>query len=129
MRGRYPNARLWAVFEPRSNTLRRKIFEQPLAESLSLADEVLVAPVFRPEAILEGERLKVENVVAGIQSRSRSAYALPDPDAIMYAIVEEASFGDVVCILTNGGFGGIFEKLPALLRKKHTISGPEGNSQ
>jgi UDP-N-acetylmuramate: L-alanyl-gamma-D-glutamyl-meso-diaminopimelate ligase len=127
LRGRYPNTRLWAIFEPRSNTLRRKIFEQPLADSLSLADEVIVAPVFRPEAILEEDRLKVENVVAGIQSRSKSARAMPNPESIMSAIVEEAVCGDVVCILTNGGFGGIFEKLPIMLHTKHNTSVNEVN--
>jgi len=127
LRGRFPNSKLWAVFEPRSNTLRRKVFEQPLTESLSLADEVIVAPVFRPEVIPEGERLKVENVVAGVHSRSRSARDMPDPESIMDMIVEESGFGDVVCILTNGGFGGIFDKLPAALRKKHNISGPGEN--
>ena len=127
LRGRYPKAKIWAVFEPRSNTLRRKVFEQPLSDSLSLADEVIVAPVFRPEVISEDERLKVENVVAGIQSRSKAARALMDSDSIMNAIVEGAGFGDVVCVMTNGGFDRIFEKLPIALRKKRNISGSAGN--
>src|SRR5207302_10408484 len=63
LRTRYAGARLWAICEPRSNTLRRKVFEDELAKSLALADEVVLASVFRPDAVPEGERLLTSNVI------------------------------------------------------------------
>jgi UDP-N-acetylmuramate: L-alanyl-gamma-D-glutamyl-meso-diaminopimelate ligase len=116
LRTRYPESRLWAVCEPRSNTLRRKVFENELAESLSIADEVVITSIFKPEAIPENERLSVENVVSKIKSGGRRARELRDADVIVDAIAPELRNGDVVAILSNGGFGGIYEKLPERLR-------------
>jgi UDP-N-acetylmuramate: L-alanyl-gamma-D-glutamyl-meso-diaminopimelate ligase len=117
LRVRYPNQRLWAIFEPRSNTLRRAVFQQALAESLALADEVVVASIFKAEAIPEAERLDLAAVVADVNRRGRSAVQLPDADAIVADAAPRIQAGDVVAILSNGGFGGIYEKLPARLRE------------
>ena len=115
LRTRYPEAKLWAVCEPRSNTLRRKVFEAELADSLSVADEVIVASVYRPEAVSEGERLSVERVIARVNALGKRGRELKDADAITTAIAADAREGDVVAILSNGGFGGIYEKLPRAL--------------
>ncbi len=115
LRVRYPGARLWAIFEPRSNTLRRKVFESDLIRSLALADQVVIAEVFRPEAIPEGQRLSVAAVVEEIRRAGKPARALADADSIVAAVVPELRSGDVVAILSNGGFGGIYEKLPQRL--------------
>ncbi len=117
LRSRYPSARLWAVLEPRSNTMRRNVLQEALAGSLSLADEVIIANVFKSEAIPEAERLDLDQVAAEIQKRGRIVKVMPDADAIVAAIAPQLRSGDVVAILSNGGFGGIYEKLPERLRK------------
>ena len=117
LRARYAGARLWAILEPRSNTLRRRILQSDLARSLALADEVVVANVFRSEAIPENERLELPALAAEIQQHGRSARLLADADAIIQTVAPELRSGDVVAILSNGGFGGIYEKLPARLRE------------
>jgi UDP-N-acetylmuramate: L-alanyl-gamma-D-glutamyl-meso-diaminopimelate ligase len=117
LRARYPGARLWAILEPRSNTLRRRVLQSDLAHSLALADEVVVAGVFRSEAVPENERLELPALAAEIQRNGRRARLLPDADAIIQTIAPEMRSGDVVAILSNGGFGGIYEKLPARLRE------------
>ncbi|MBZ5566829.1 MAG: UDP-N-acetylmuramate:L-alanyl-gamma-D-glutamyl-meso-diaminopimelate ligase [Acidobacteriia bacterium] len=116
LRTRYAGRRLWVVLEPRSNTLRRNIFHEALARSLALADEVVVAGIFKSETIPAAERLDVNEVVLEVRRQGASARRLPDADAIVAAIVPELRSGDVVAILSNGGFGGIYEKLPRLLR-------------
>ncbi|HET9182380.1 MAG TPA: UDP-N-acetylmuramate:L-alanyl-gamma-D-glutamyl-meso-diaminopimelate ligase [Candidatus Angelobacter sp.] len=117
LRTRYPSARLWAVFEPRSNTLRRKVLQKDLIASLSLADEVVITSVFRPEAVPENERLATSSVVNGIKKNGKRAREFPDADAIVEAISPELRSGDLVAILSNGGFGGIYEKLPRKLEE------------
>ncbi|HXE91449.1 MAG TPA: UDP-N-acetylmuramate:L-alanyl-gamma-D-glutamyl-meso-diaminopimelate ligase [Terriglobales bacterium] len=112
LRTRYPGRRLWALFEPRSNTLRRNVFAERLVESLGLADQVVIADVFRPEAIPEEERLDLTRVVAELGRHGTGARNLADADAIVTAVAPELRPGDVVAILSNGGFGGIYEKLP-----------------
>jgi UDP-N-acetylmuramate: L-alanyl-gamma-D-glutamyl-meso-diaminopimelate ligase len=119
VRTRYPGRRLWAVLEPRSNTLRRKIFQVELALSLSLADQVVLAGVFKSEAIPEPERLDPAAVIAALNANGTPARLLADADAITQSIASELRSGDVVAILSNGGFGGIYEKLPAKLKLLH----------
>ncbi|HTD55740.1 MAG TPA: UDP-N-acetylmuramate:L-alanyl-gamma-D-glutamyl-meso-diaminopimelate ligase, partial [Silvibacterium sp.] len=114
--------RLWAVLEPRSNTLRRNVFERELVESLSLADRVVVAGVFKLESIPEHERLHPEAVVKALREEGRDAVLLKDADAIVEAIAPLLQTGDVVAILSNGGFDGIYEKLPRRLREMSTVS-------
>jgi UDP-N-acetylmuramate: L-alanyl-gamma-D-glutamyl-meso-diaminopimelate ligase len=116
LRARYPGRRLWAILEPRSNTLRRNILQNDLAQSLAKADEVVVARVFRPEAIPESECLDLTALIARINHAGKRARAIPDADAIVAQIGGELRPGDVVVILSNGGFGGIYEKLPRRLR-------------
>jgi UDP-N-acetylmuramate: L-alanyl-gamma-D-glutamyl-meso-diaminopimelate ligase len=116
LRARYPGRRLWAILEPRSNTLRRNVLQNDLAQSLATADEVVVARVFRPEAIPESECLDLTALIARINHAGKRARAIPDADAIVAQIGGELSPGDVVVILSNGGFGGIYEKLPRRLR-------------
>src|SRR5207302_1982650 len=115
VRTRYPGRRIWAVFEPRSNTLRRRVFEKDLVQSLSLADEVVIASVYRPEAVPENERMEPSAIMHGLAARGKNARQLADADAIVASIVPELKQGDVVTILSNGGFGGIYEKLPKRL--------------
>jgi UDP-N-acetylmuramate: L-alanyl-gamma-D-glutamyl-meso-diaminopimelate ligase len=117
LRVRYPSARLWAIFEPRSNTLRRKVLQKELIGSLALADEVVITPIFKPEAVPESERLTTASVVNGVRRAGKSARELADADAIVAEVSPELRNGDVVAILSNGGFGGIYEKLPRKLEE------------
>jgi UDP-N-acetylmuramate: L-alanyl-gamma-D-glutamyl-meso-diaminopimelate ligase len=118
LRTSYPGRRLWAVLEPRSNTLRRNVFEKALVESLALADRSVLAAVFKSEAVPAGERLHPENVVAALRARGFDSAVYADANAIVAAIVPELRAGDVVAIMSNGGFGGIYEKLPKALAER-----------
>jgi len=115
LRSRYPGARLWVILEPRSNTLRRNVLQHDLAKSLTAADEVVVADVFKAEGIPEAERLDLSALQADIAARGRRARIVPAVDTIVETIAPELRAGDVVAILSNGGFGGIYEKLPRRL--------------
>ena len=120
LRSRYPGARLWVILEPRSNTLRRNVLQHELARSLAAADEIVVANVFRSESIPENERMDVTALAAEVQKQGRRARIVPDADEIVQIVAPEMRSGDVVAILSNGGFGGIYEKLPQRLK---SISG------
>jgi UDP-N-acetylmuramate: L-alanyl-gamma-D-glutamyl-meso-diaminopimelate ligase len=116
LRSRYPGARLWAILEPRSNTLRRNVLHHELATSLALADEVIIAGIFKSDAIPEAERLDLNAVANEIQEHGRRARVIADVESIVATIAPEMRPGDVVAILSNGGFGGIYEKLPQRLK-------------
>ena len=122
LRGRYVGARLWAILEPRSNTLRRRVLQSDLARSLALADEIIVAAVFRSEAVPENERLELPALADEIKQNGRRARLLADADEIIQTVAPEMRSGDVVAILSNGGFGSIYEKLPARLRELATAN-------
>ena len=118
LRSVYPQSRLWAVLEPRSNTLRRKVLETEIVDSLRLADRVILAGVYQQQRIPEEERLHPEDVVRALQSSGTPAELWPDADAIVAALVPQLQSGDVVAILSNGGFDGIYEKLPEHLKQR-----------
>ena len=92
------------------------MLQNELAKSLALADEVLVANVFKSEAIPEAERLDLAAVAAQIQKHGRRARIVPTVEGIVQLVAPELRPGDVVAILSNGGFGGIYEKLPERLK-------------
>jgi UDP-N-acetylmuramate: L-alanyl-gamma-D-glutamyl-meso-diaminopimelate ligase len=117
LRSVYPQARIWAVLEPRSNTLRRKVLENDLVESLRQADRVILAGVYQQQRIPDAERLHPEDVVNALNAVGTPAELHPDADAIVNAIAPQLASGDVVAILSNGGFDGIYEKLPSRLKK------------
>ena len=129
LRSRYPGARLWAILEPRSNTMRRNVLQNDLANSLALADEVVVAGVFKSESIPDAERLDLEAVAAQIHRYGRRARIVPEVDSIVELIAPELRFGDVVAILSNGGFGGIYDKLPQRLRSRSADTPAEASAK
>jgi UDP-N-acetylmuramate: L-alanyl-gamma-D-glutamyl-meso-diaminopimelate ligase len=124
LRSRYPGARIWAILEPRSNTLRRNVLQNDLAASLALADEVVVANVFKSDAIPPAERLDLAAMAAQVQKHGRRARIVPEVDGIVQLVAPEMRPGDVVAILSNGGFGGIYEKLPQRLK---SLAGSSSN--
>src|ERR1017187_8447612 len=102
LRARYAGARLWAILEPRSNTLRRRVLQADLARSLAVADEVIVAGVFRSEAVPENERLELPELAADIQKHGKRARLIANADEIVQRIAPEMRSGDMVAILSNG---------------------------
>jgi UDP-N-acetylmuramate: L-alanyl-gamma-D-glutamyl-meso-diaminopimelate ligase len=126
LRGRYPGRRLWAILEPRSNTMRRNVLQEALGKSLALADEVVVASVFKSEAIPEAERMDLAVVAKQIEKNGRRARIINDVDSIVQLTAPEMRPGDVVAILSNGGFGGIYEKLPQRLSGQGTSGARNG---
>ena len=123
LRAVYPQSRLWAILEPRSNTLRRKVLEADLIASLKLADRVVLAGVYQQQRVPDAERLHPEDVVEKLNQQGTAAELLPDADAIVRGVVPKVAPGDVVAILSNGGFDGIYEKLPARLAEHFSAAG------
>ena len=110
LRTGYRSRRIWAVFEPRSASSCRRIFQDDFARAFGGADEVIVAGVFR-SSLPESERLSEERLVDDLRSSGQNARYIPEVDNIVRAIVNEHREGDVVVLMSNGGFGGIHRKL------------------
>jgi UDP-N-acetylmuramate: L-alanyl-gamma-D-glutamyl-meso-diaminopimelate ligase len=111
LRHQYAGHRIWAVFEPRSNTTRRAVFQESLPEALKLADGVFIAQVAKIEQIAESERLNPEKVVNHIAKSGRPAFYEKGADAIVDRIVPMLQPNDIVAVFSNGGFDNIHEKL------------------
>jgi UDP-N-acetylmuramate: L-alanyl-gamma-D-glutamyl-meso-diaminopimelate ligase len=111
LRIKYPHQKIWAVFEPRSNTTRRNVFQAELAGAFADANAVVVAQVARLELLSPSERLDPARLMQDLQAGGKSAAYLPDADAIVNHVVKNAQGGDVICVFSNGGFGGIHGKL------------------
>jgi UDP-N-acetylmuramate: L-alanyl-gamma-D-glutamyl-meso-diaminopimelate ligase len=122
LRSVYPQSRLWAVLEPRSNTLRRKVLESEIVASLRLADRVILAGVYQQERIPQDERLHPEDVVAALNAAGTPAELDADAGTIVAKLVPQLQSGDVVAILSNGGYDGIYEKLPARLKQRFGVA-------
>jgi len=115
VRSRYLGRPVTAIFEPRSNTSRRNLFQREFSEALAGADSVVVAPVFGAEKVPPAERLDPESVAAAVRAAGRNGLHLDGIDRIVEHVATNARHGDLVLILSNGGFGGIREKLAAAL--------------
>jgi len=111
LRARYPQRRLWALFEPRSNTTRRAVFQQDLPRALALADRVVLGQVARAAQLAPGEGLDAERVAADVRALGPEADFQPDVEAIAALAAREARAGDVLAVLSNGAFGGLIPRL------------------
>src|SRR5580692_3638777 len=111
LRVKFKGQKLWAVFEPRSNTTRRNVFQRELAEAFADADAVVVSEVARLELLQAHERLDPARLMEDLKGKGKTAAYLPDADAIVNHLAKNAEGGDVVCVFSNGGFGGIHGKL------------------
>ncbi len=129
LRAVYPLSRLWAVLEPRSNTLRRKVLQTELVDSLRLADCVVLAGIYQQQRIPDAERLHPEDVIESLLAKGGHAELHPDGEAIANAIAPRLQPGDVVVLLSNGAFDGIYEKLPARLRERFPDSAHENGPE
>ncbi|MBT3367199.1 MAG: UDP-N-acetylmuramate:L-alanyl-gamma-D-glutamyl-meso-diaminopimelate ligase [Nitrospina sp.] len=107
----YPGQRLWAVFEPRSATSRRKVFEQDFPDSFLAADQVVFGGPFASEKIKKEDRLDPERVVDLIRQKGVNANFIAEVDDIVAFIAENVESGDVVLVMSSGGFGGIHQKI------------------
>jgi UDP-N-acetylmuramate: L-alanyl-gamma-D-glutamyl-meso-diaminopimelate ligase len=117
IRARFPDRKLFAIFEPRTNTSRRRVFEEAYGEALEAADVAILAGVFRPDLIPQEERMRPERVVDSLRERGTEAVHLPEVDAIIEFVARKRSGRDVAVIMSNGAFGGIQERLLARLRR------------
>jgi UDP-N-acetylmuramate: L-alanyl-gamma-D-glutamyl-meso-diaminopimelate ligase len=117
LRARYQDRRLIAVFEPRSWSSRLAVFQDDYANAFASADYVVIAAVFDSQKVTEkGRALDTRALIDAISRQGKPALALPDADQIVAHIVPELRSGDVVAIMSNGGFGGIHEKILSALR-------------
>lgn len=116
LRSRYGDRRLVAIFEPRSWSSRLAVFQQDYANAFAAADYVVIASVFDSHKVTEkGRALDTNQLIEAISQQGKPAIALPDVDQIVAHIVPELRAGDVVAIMSNGGFGGIHDKILAAL--------------
>ena len=118
LKQRYPDSKIWAIFEPRSNTSRRNLLQSELEDSLSQADGVFISEVPNPEKVPDGELLDVESVIGNLSSRGKEAFIGLSSDDIVNKLIPLTSSGDTIVVLSNGGFGGIHEKLLKALKVK-----------
>src|SRR5262245_13065929 len=110
LRSGYPSNRIWAVFEPRSASSCRRVFQDDFARAFGAADEVIVAAVFR-SSLPDSERLSAEQLVEDLRARNQRARYIAAVDDIVGTVVDEHRRGDIVVLMSNGGFGGIHQKL------------------
>jgi len=111
LRIKYPTQKVWAIFEPRTNTTRRNIFQAELASAFADADAVVVAQVARLELLAPEERLDPARLMQDLKAMGKDAAYLPDVDAIVDHVGRGAQGGEIVVVFSNGGFGGIHGKL------------------
>jgi UDP-N-acetylmuramate: L-alanyl-gamma-D-glutamyl-meso-diaminopimelate ligase len=110
-RGRWPGRKLWAILEPRSNSMRRKIFEETLPKALSLADRVVLGGVFRAQQLGDDNRMQPETVAERVRASGIDARVLGSSGEIAEFVSGEAAPGDVVLVMSNGSFDGLCERL------------------
>ena len=115
LRAANPHRRIWAIFEPRSASSSRRVFQQDFARAFGPADEVIIAPVFRT-SLPEGERLSAQQLVTDLAANGQRARAATSIDDIVATIAAEKKPGDLVVFMSNGGFGGVHQKTLQTLR-------------
>ena len=111
LRQRFPKSRLWVLFEPRSNTTIRNLFQAELAAALAEADFAIISPLENHKRLTPEQRLNEEQLLADIQAAGTEAYIGKNVDDIVAHVVTHVHPGDVLLVMSNGGFGGIHNKL------------------
>ena len=110
-RTRWPGRRIWAAIEPRSNTMRRKVFQDVLPDALALAEAVIVGPVNRPQLLSDDDRFSPERLLDALRRRGRIAEHFQSSDAIAEYLSENARAGDLILVMSNGSFDGLCSKV------------------
>ncbi len=121
-RARWPQRRLWAILEPRSNSMRRKVFQETLPQALALADRVVLGGVFRAQQLGEENRLEPEAVAESVRALGKSARVFPSADAIAEQLGTEVEVGDLLLVMSNGSFDGLCEKMLVKLGQPDQVS-------
>src|SRR5579864_2136104 len=122
-RHRWPGRKLWAVFEPRSNTMRRRVFESDLASALSAADATVLGGVNRANLLSDEERLSPERVLQIIRVAGRKAEGFDSAEEIAEYLTAETQPGDLVLVMSNGSFDGLCSKLVGKLQERGAPAG------
>jgi len=115
-RMRWPGRKIWVALEPRSNTMRRKVFQEALPNALSGADAILIGAVSRAQLLAEQDRLSPDAIAAAVRERGREAKAFSSTNDIVEHLAANANAGDIVLIMSNGGFDGLTGKLLEALK-------------
>jgi UDP-N-acetylmuramate: L-alanyl-gamma-D-glutamyl-meso-diaminopimelate ligase len=118
LRLRYPQRRIWAVFEPRSATSRRNVFQKEFPLSFEPADRIVIADIFAPEKLPAGLRLDPKQVAEDLRGLGKEAEFIPTTDEIVRTISPHLKSGDLVCVMSSGGFDGIHGKLLKALEQR-----------
>ena len=118
VRQAYPGQRIWAVFEPRTATSRRNVFQQDYIQALQGADYVILSDIHRKEALPPSERLSPEAIVEALRDRVAGAAFYADTSGIIDQLSRDTRPGDVVIVMSNGGFDNIHERLLAALAQR-----------
>src|SRR6516225_3016042 len=119
-RARWPGRRLWAILEPRSNSMRRKVFQEALPKALALADRVVLGGVYHAQQLGE-DRLNPESVAESVRALGREAQVFSSSEAIADHLVRQAKPGDLLLLMSNGSFFGLSE---ILTEKLQAVSSP-----
>jgi UDP-N-acetylmuramate: L-alanyl-gamma-D-glutamyl-meso-diaminopimelate ligase len=119
---RWPNRRVWAILEPRSNSMRRRVFQDALPKSLALGDRVILGSVHRPGQLADEQRLDPETIISAVRELGKDARVLPSADAIADFLAAEARPNDLLLVMSNGSFDGLCEKLLKRLHARPTAS-------
>jgi UDP-N-acetylmuramate: L-alanyl-gamma-D-glutamyl-meso-diaminopimelate ligase len=117
-RARWPQRRLWAILEPRSNSMRRKVFQESLPKALALADRVVLGGVFRSQQLGDENRLDPDSVAESVRALGKDARAFAGADAIADFVLGQARPGDLMLVMSNGSFDGLCDKLMRKLKNE-----------
>ncbi|MBI3949288.1 MAG: UDP-N-acetylmuramate:L-alanyl-gamma-D-glutamyl-meso-diaminopimelate ligase [Acidobacteria bacterium] len=129
LRKKYPGRRLWAVFEPRSRTARLRIFQQEFEQALAEADGAVIAPLYNPGVAPNDQWLSLDVLVENLRARGKQAEAPGSVDEIVASLSRQVRSGDVVAIMSNGGFGNIHQKLLTALQQRTSKDARKGKRQ
>ena len=119
---RWPGRRIWAILEPRSNSMRRRVFQDALPQSLALGDCVILGSVHRAGQLTDEQRLDPETIIAAVRQLGKDARILPSSDAIADFLAAEARPNDLLLVMSNGSFDGLCEKLLERLQSRPSSS-------
>ena len=119
VRSAHPKRRIWAIFEPRSATSCRRIFQEDFVRALGQADRIVLAAVFR-STLPDEQRLDAEQIVRDLNAAGKQARHIPSTDEIVRTVSREARDGDLVIVMSNGGFDNIHQKLLDALKGRES---------
>lgn len=122
VRQRFGARRLWAIFEPRSNTSRRNFFQNEYSEAFSEADRILIAHPYRENDIPAHERLDVEKIASSLHRMGKDAHSVSSTENIVEYVMRGVDHGDIILVMSNGAFDGITSKLAEGLKCRRIIN-------